>query len=90
MALTHRQVEGVISLFTTSFINCSNEDERKKMIVNFEDTFGKSIAEWQTKCREAICATTNREDAISIGDLEKMTWYLCICISYKLRINGPQ
>lgn len=68
MALTHRQVEGVISLFATSFINCNNEGERKKMIVNFEDTFGKSIAEWQTKCREAICATTNREDAISSFD----------------------
>ncbi len=54
MALTQRQMEGVMSLFVKAFINASNERERKKTVIDFEDTFGRSISDWKRICREQI------------------------------------
>ena len=54
MALTKKQVEGVTNLFVSTFVNSNNELERKKILIQFEDVFGKSICEWKSICREKI------------------------------------
>lgn len=54
MALSDRQMEGVICLFAKAFVNAANDGERKKILIDFEDTFGKNIKEWKTLCREKL------------------------------------
>lgn len=41
MALTKKQVEGVTDLFVTNFVNGNDELDRKKILIQFEDAFGK-------------------------------------------------
>ena len=48
MALTKKQVEGVTNLFVSSFVNSNDELDRKNVLIQFEDVFGKSICEWKS------------------------------------------
>lgn len=54
MALTTMQECAVIEFFITAFIKCESKVERNKLVLRFEDEFGKSIVEWKTKAREAL------------------------------------
>lgn len=54
MALTNKQIEGVLNLFVTSFSNETEETERKKLYFGFEDAFGKGIPDWQELCRKLL------------------------------------
>ncbi len=54
MALNSRQVEGVIKLFSKAFISAANDNERKKILIDFEDTFGENIKDWKVLCKENI------------------------------------
>lgn len=51
MALTNKQIEAALDLFVASFINQTQENERKKIYFVFEDAFGKGIPDWQNLCR---------------------------------------
>lgn len=53
MALSNRQMKGVINLFAKAFVSAANEKERKKLLIDFEDTFG-NIEGWKSLCREKI------------------------------------
>ncbi len=68
MALTKKQIEGVTNLFVASFINSSNELDRKKVLIEFEDAFGKSICEWKSICREKIEQRTSDNSIIGCFD----------------------
>lgn len=68
MALTKKQVEGVTNLFVASFVNSSNELERKKALIEFEDAFGRSICEWKSICREKIEQRTSDNSVIDCFD----------------------
>lgn len=68
MALTKKQVEGVINLFAATFVNCSNMLERKKILIQFEDAFGKSICDWKSICREKIEQRTSDNSVIGCFD----------------------
>lgn len=68
MALTKKQIEGIEDLFVTSFVNSENELDRKKILIQFEDTFGKSIGEWKGVCREKIEQCTSDESIIAYFD----------------------
>lgn len=54
MALTQKQISGVIKLFVKTFVNSKSEEERKLLCVNFEDTFGNGILDWKEKCKEQL------------------------------------
>ncbi len=68
MALTPKQVEGVTNMFVASFVNDSNELERKKILIEFEDVFGKSISDWKSICREKIQQRTSDISVIECYD----------------------
>lgn len=68
MALTKKQIEGVINLFVASFINSSSGLDRKKTLIEFEDAFGKSICEWKGICREKIEKYTSDNSVIECFD----------------------
>ena len=68
MALTKKQVEGVTNLFVSSFVNSNNELDRKKVFIEFEDAFGRSIGEWKTICREKIEQRTSDNSVIGCFD----------------------
>ena len=68
MALTKKQVEGVTSLFVTNFVNSNDELDRKKVLIQFEDAFGKSICEWKSICREKIEQCTSDKRIIECYD----------------------
>lgn len=46
MALTSKQIDSVIKIFTSAFIRSESYDERKKLVIEFEDTLGKSMEGW--------------------------------------------
>lgn len=64
MALTNKQVEGVINLFVTCFINSCSDEERKRIFVEFEDAFGKSVGDWQSICREKLLNSTLNKNIV--------------------------
>lgn len=68
MALTPKQVEGITDMFVASFVNDSNELERKKILIEFEDVFGKSISDWKSICREKIQQRTSDISVIECYD----------------------
>lgn len=68
MALTKKQVEGVTDLFVTNFVNSNDELDRKKILIQFEDAFGKSICEWKSICREKIELCTSDKRIIECYD----------------------
>lgn len=54
MALTNKQVDGVCSMFARAFVYAKGEAERKKILIDFEDTFSKGIGDWKKMCSEKI------------------------------------
>ena len=68
MALTARQTEAVISLFANSFIYSKDETEKKKLLIDFEDDFGKSIPNWKELCRDRISDENNLASFDSLLD----------------------
>ena len=68
MALTKKQVEGVTDLFVINFVNSNDELDRKKILIQFEDAFGKSICEWKNICREKIELCTSDKRIIECYD----------------------
>lgn len=68
MALTAKQADAIIKLFAKTFVNSTCEKERKVTLRSFEDAFGKSIMNWQMKCREEICKSDTDEGTINCYD----------------------
>lgn len=68
MALTQNQIKGVVSLFVKSFIYAENEAERKTLYVEFEDTFGRGIKEWEETIRSQIIECTKDKKIIEAFD----------------------
>lgn len=64
MAMTEKQIEGVLSLFVTCFVNESDEVKRKKIYLQFNDNFGGSIGDWTTLAIEKIGLQTDNIDII--------------------------
>ncbi len=54
MAMTEKQIEGVISLFALYYANEMDAEKRKGAYVQFEDNFGKSIGNWTARASEKI------------------------------------
>ncbi len=54
MALTARQTEAVITLFARAFMASVDETECKKVLIEFEDDFGRSIPKWKELCRNKL------------------------------------
>lgn len=54
MALTDRQTKSVIRLFSKAFVSAADDRERKKILLDFEDTFGRNILGWEQICKEQI------------------------------------
>ncbi len=59
MALIKTQIEAILNLFVSSFVNGCNEKERKALVIQFGDAFGKSISDWKNMCREKIAERTS-------------------------------
>ena len=68
MALTQKQIEGVVNLFVRIFMDCKDKEEQKLLCINFEDTFGKGIGDWKEKCKEQLVKCKAEEDIISQFD----------------------
>lgn len=68
MALTEKQTEGIVNLFVTAFVNSTDELDRKKILIEFEDAFGKSISGWKSICREKLRQYTSDDTIISCFD----------------------
>lgn len=69
MALTKLQADAVIKLFVSSFSNESNEKNRKKIFIDFEDAFGKGIADWQSICKEEMEHYTSNKGVMEHFDM---------------------
>ena len=69
MALTQNQIKGVVGLFVKSFIYAENEAERKKLYVEFEDTFGRGIKEWEETIRSQIIECAKDKKIIDDFDI---------------------
>lgn len=54
MALTNKQVRGVCNMFANAFVNAKSEEERKKILIDFEDAFSRGIVNWKTICGDRI------------------------------------
>ena len=68
MALTKNQAEGVLDLLIKSFINNDSQQERKKLLIEFEDIFGKSIPDWKTICRNRLIQHTSDKTVLDRFD----------------------
>lgn len=68
MALTQKQIDGVIKLFVRTFVDCKSEEERKILCINFEDTFGNGILDWKEKCKELLVEYKTDEKIIGKFD----------------------
>lgn len=68
MALTQKQIAGVVNLFVRALINSEDKEEQKLLCINFEDTFGKSIEDWKEKCKEKLVEYKAKEDVIDKFD----------------------
>ncbi len=75
MAMTDRQIDGVVKLFARSFLNETRVEERKKLYVQFQDAFGKSIGEWEPNAIEKLKQYSSSEELIDefkvLGSKEK-------------------
>lgn len=54
MALTQKQADTVVDLFSGLFAKSDQKEERKEIFLEFEDVFGKGIYDWKTICREKM------------------------------------
>jgi len=68
MALTNKQVQGVCNMFANAFIHAESEEERKKILIDFEDAFSRGIADWKTICGDQIRKLTADKDIIDAYD----------------------
>ena len=69
MALTKLQAEAVVKLFALSFAHNDSEKIRKEIFLEFEDTFGRGIADWHSICKEIIEQHTSDKDVIEHFDM---------------------
>jgi GNAT superfamily N-acetyltransferase len=70
MALTKKQAEQVMNLFVLSFMGADGEKDRRKIFVDFEDVFGKSISGWQSACTEKLAKAAVGADVA--GEFERL------------------
>ena len=69
MALTNKQVHGVCNMFANAFVNAKNEEERKKILIDFEDAFGRSIVNWKAICGEQVRKLTSVEKLVETYEM---------------------
>ena len=43
MALTNKQVRGVCNMFANAFVHAKSDEERKKILIDFEDAFSRGF-----------------------------------------------
>lgn len=61
MSLTKSQTDSVMKLFVLSFAAENDVQERKKLFLEFEDTFGKGIKDWQMQCENKLEQGTDNQ-----------------------------
>lgn len=71
MALTNKQVRGVCNMFANAFVNAKSDDERKKIVIDFEDAFARGIVNWKSICGDRIRKLT--EDVSIVEEYEKLS-----------------
>lgn len=64
MSLTKRQANAAMLLFVNSFVKCNSAIERKKIFLDFEDSFGTGIRDWQVICKEKLEQLTSSKEII--------------------------
>lgn len=68
MALTKLQANVAIKLFVANFANSNNDNDRKKLFIEFEDVFGRGISDWKSICRLELEQQTSKQSILEYYD----------------------
>ena len=67
--LNKKQLETVMNLFTTGFVNSTDETMRRSLFIQYSDDFGHEMNNWQELCREKIKSYTSNPVVLEHYDM---------------------